>query len=402
MSSASQPQALHRIAIPEAWTSWSHRPATAPAFAIDDGALRITASSTVHYGAWRREIGGIVPGRTYGISVRLRTHGLARPAEQAVARLRWIVEDEGWLPDYLLPVGRDGDATTLAFTTQAPPGARGVVIDLALRQAANGTAWWDLVQFGEVSPPGKRIARLATVHHRPRDTAGPAASVASFVRLFDAVEPGAIDLVCLSEGITCVGTGLKYADVAETIPGPTTATLGALAKRLRTHICAGIYERVGAIMYNTAVLIGRDGALIGTYRKTHLPQNEADGGMTPGDTFPVYATDLGRIGMMICWDNQFPEPARHLGANGAEIICMPIWGGFELLTRARAQENHVHIVAASYDMRCMVVDPLGEVLTEATVAQPIAIAEVDLAQRHRQFWIGDFASTVWAERRGEL
>ncbi|MBA3846819.1 MAG: carbon-nitrogen hydrolase family protein, partial [Planctomycetes bacterium] len=113
-------------------------------------------------------------------------------------------------------------------------------------------------------------------------------------------------------------------------------------------------------------------------------------------------TDIGRIGMMICWDNHFPEPARRLADAGAEIICLPIWGGFELLTRARAQENHVHLISSSYDMRCMVVDPTGEVVGEADAQRPIAIAEIDLSKRHRQFWVGDFGSTVWAERRGDL
>ncbi|HYE08478.1 MAG TPA: carbon-nitrogen hydrolase family protein [Planctomycetota bacterium] len=402
MTSATLSPALSAIAIPASWTSWSHRPATAPAFAVDGAALRITAGDAGHYGAWRREISGLVSGRTYRLSVRRRTQGLDRPGEQAVARLRWIAEDDGWLPDYLLPTGEADAATTLALTIEAPPGTRGVIIDLSLRLTGGGTVWWDAIAFGEVPPPAPRLARIATVRHRPRDTAGPAASVASFVRLFDALQPGAIDLVCLPEGISVVGTGKTYADVAEAIPGPSTAALGSLAKRLRAHVCAGIYERVGERMYNTAVLIGRDGDLIGTYRKTHLPQNEADGGMTPGDSFPVYATDIGRIGMMVCWDNQFPEPARRLAANGAEIICMPIWGGFDLLTRARAQENHVHLISSSYDMRCMVVDPLGEVVGEADAQHPIAIAEVDLGKRRRQYWVGDFGGTVWAERRGDL
>jgi formylglycine-generating enzyme required for sulfatase activity len=83
-------------------------------------------------------------------------------------------------------------------------------------------------------------------------------------------------------------------------------------------------------------LFGRDGQLIGKYRKVCLPREEIDGGITPGTEYPVFDTDFGRIGMMICWDVSYPEVARELAARGAEMILMPIWGGNETLAKARA------------------------------------------------------------------
>jgi predicted amidohydrolase len=84
----------------------------------------------------------------------------------------------------------------------------------------------------------------------------------------------------------------------------------------------GIFEREGDAIYNTAALIGRKGELIGKYRKTHLPAVEA-WNETHGDGFPVFETDFGTVGMLICYDILFPEAARCLVLNGAEILFNP-------------------------------------------------------------------------------
>ena len=114
------------------------------------------------------------------------------------------------------------------------------------------------------------------------------------------------DIVCLPEGITVVNTGQKYMDVSEPVPGPSTRFLGKLAKKYNMYIIAGIYEREGVAVYNTAVLLDRSGVLAGKYRKVCLPREEIERGLTPGDSFPVFDTDFGRIGIMICWDVFFP------------------------------------------------------------------------------------------------
>src|SRR5262249_54934291 len=153
------------------------------------------------------------------------------------------------------------------------------------------------------------------------------ANLESFARLIDEAARQKADIACLPEGITVCGTGKSYADVAEPIPGPSTHFLGEYARRGRLYVVAGLYERDGHAIYNTSVLIGRDGQLVGKYRKVCLPREEIDGGITPGRDYPVFDTDFGRVGMMICWDVSYPEVARELAAQGAEVILMPIWGG---------------------------------------------------------------------------
>ena len=210
------------------------------------------------------------------------------------------------------------------------------------------------------------------------------------------------DIICMPEGITVVGTGKSYYEVGETLPGPTSKRLGKLAKELNSYIVAGIYESEGDVLYNTAILMGRDGTMVGKYRKTHLPREEWEAGITPGDEYPVFDTDFGKVGLIICWDVQFPEPSRAMARKGAEILLLPIWGGNETLAKARAIENHVFLVSSSYDMKTFVVDPEGKVLAEATKDQPVAMAEMHLDREIFQYWLGDMKARTWRERRPDI
>src|SRR5260370_39752315 len=92
---------------------------------------------------------------------------------------------------------------------------------------------------------------------------------------------GTTDVILFPEGITVVGTGKSYAEVAESIPGPTTASLAELARKRSSYVVAGIYEREGPAVYNTAVLLNRAGDVMGKYRKVYLPRQEIENGLTP-------------------------------------------------------------------------------------------------------------------------
>ena len=140
--------------------------------------------------------------------------------------------------------------------------------------------------------------------------------------------------------------------------------------------------------------------LAGKYRKVCLPRGEIQGGITPGDGFPVFDTDFGRIGMMICWDVTFPEPAQSLALKGAEIIMLPIWGGILNLAKARAIENQVFIVSSSYDkkeMKSAVFDLEGKMLADADEEEPVVVVEVDLNKRKLWPILGDFKSRIERE-----
>ena len=158
-------------------------------------------------------------------------------------------------------------------------------------------------------------------------------------------------------------------------------------------MAASIDEREGAVVYNTAVLLDRAGNLVGRYRKVHLPRSEMEQ-MAPGNEYPVFRTDFGTVGMMVCYDVFFPDPARALALQGAEIILLPIWGGNETLAAARAIENNVFLVASGYDHPTYITDPSGKRIAEAPKRGTAAIATVDLNKNYLYWGLWD-----WKNRR---
>lgn len=169
------------------------------------------------------------------------------------------------------------------------------------------------------------------------------------------------------------------------VPGAITAPIQEAVARLGVHVVFGTYERGGeqGVVYNAAVLVGPTGEVLDTYRKTHLFCGEArrDGGwVTPGDAAVVVRTELGSIGLIICFDGDYPELSRVAAIRGAEIICRPsallrsadLW---ELTNRARAYDNHVFVIGANatgtdpagviYFGNSMIVTPTGDVIARA-------------------------------------
>lgn len=120
----------------------------------------------------------------------------------------------------------------------------------------------------------------------------------------------------------------EYFDLAEKIPGPVTEILQKAAAENNIVIVASLFEQaMPGLYYNTAVIIDSDGSYLGKYRKNHIPQDpsfEEKFYFSPGDTgYPVWETKFGKIGVMVCWDQWYPETARLLALRGAEIIFAP-------------------------------------------------------------------------------
>lgn len=147
----------------------------------------------------------------------------------------------------------------------------------------------------------------------------------------EAAKQGA-QLVLLQELHTglyfCQREELQHFDLAETIPGPSTEKLSQLARELNVVIVSSLFEkRAAGVYHNTSVVIEKDGSIAGKYRKMHIPD---DPGyyekyyFTPGDIgFAPISTSVGRIGVLICWDQWFPEAARLMALAGAEILLYP-------------------------------------------------------------------------------
>ena len=342
----------------------------------------------------------------YRFDAYYRARGVVEESRAVLALLDW--RDQGGervgQPDYVYLIEEAGDGWKHVWAlAPAPEGATAVELQLLLGWSTGGTVWWDDVSLSEADPPKPRTVRLATIHHRPGGNQSAQANIEEFCAWVDRAASQKPDIICLPEGMTMVGTGLSYEQAAEPIPGPTSRRLGELAKKHHCYLVACYNEREGEGIYNTAILLDRGGNLVGKYRKLYLPREEVEGGVTPGETCPVLDTDFGKVGMMICWDVQYVEPAQRMALKGAEIIFLPIWGGNETLMKARAIENHVFLVSCGYDAPSWIVDPQGKVLAEASSKggdeNAIAVAEVDLNHRYAEPWLGDMRARFVKEHR---
>ncbi|MCK6555008.1 carbon-nitrogen hydrolase family protein [Candidatus Binatia bacterium] len=211
-------------------------------------------------------------------------------------------------------------------------------------------------------------------------------------------------LVVLPEVFSWRGPAAREAEHAETIPGPTTAWACRLAGRLRIHLAAGslLEANPAGRPFNTSVLVGPEGAIAGCYRKIHLFDVDLPGRVSvresdtrQGGDHPVTVpTELGAIGMSVCYDLRFPELYRRLSRAGAEIVLVPSAFTFptgaahwEVLVRARAIENQVYVIAPDQTGQSasgglnyghsMIVDPWGVVVARATDGEGLVLADVD-------------------------
>ncbi len=391
------------------WSAWSHRPDTSPRTFTDalynrgePASLAISGdSNAAAYGGWQRTIPAIVAGRWYRATAYYRAENIPAENWQAVSRLVWRQANgqRAGDADYLAWAQRDGQWTRLTIEAQAPPKTADLLWQFHLANAPQTTLYWDDLRLEEIPAPAARRVKISTVYRRPSNTKDP---VGDFLATVAAKVPADADLILLPEGITVVGTGKGYADVVETIPGPTTERLAKLARHRKAYVAAGLYEREGRVLYNTSVLLDRQGHLVGRYRKVYLPAAEVEGGLTPGNSYPVFRTDFGTVAMMICYDVMFPEPARAFASQGADLILLPIWGGNETLAKARAIENGIYLISSGYDYPSHIINPLGEILSQATQDGTVASATLDLERRYPLQYLGDVRTRRIKESRPDV
>ncbi len=215
----------------------------------------------------------------------------------------------------------------------------------------------------------------------------------------------------------CQSENASLCDLAETVPGPSTETFGALAKELGVVLVLSLFERrAPGIYHNTAVVIEKDGTIAGKYRKMHIPD---DPGyyekfyFTPGDLgFMPVETSVGKLGVLVCWDQWYPEAARIMALNGADILIYPTAIGgvatdplseqalqrdaWQLVQRGHAVANGLPVITVNrtgheddpsgctpgleFWGHSFATGPQGEILTRFGTEEEARVVSVDLGR----------------------
>ena len=226
-----------------------------------------------------------------------------------------------------------------------------------------------------------------------------------------------VQILCLQEIFNtpyfCPGQDPKWYASAESMPGATTDLMSEYAKKYNMVIIVPIYEKVqSGVLYNTAAVIDADGKMLGKYRKNHIPQTSGfyeKFFFKPGNLgYPTFQTAYAKIGVYICYDRHFPEGARALGLNGAEIVYNPSATVTGLSQYLWKLEQPAHAAANGYFMGCInrvghekpwnigkfygssyFVDPRGQIFAQASEDQDellVSEFDLDMIDEVRSIW----------------
>ncbi len=243
------------------------------------------------------------------------------------------------------------------------------------------------------------------------------AMIGKHIPYIEAAGKQGVQILCLQEIFTtpyfCPGQDDAWYAAAEPVPGPTVERMASYAKQYNMVLIVPVFEREQAgLLYNTAAIIDADGSYLGKYRKTHIPHTSGFWEkffFRPGNLgYPVFDTAYAKVGLYICYDRHFPEGARALGLNGAEIVYNPSATVAGLSQYLWKLEQPAHAVANGYFMGCInrvgqeqpwdlgqfygssyFVDPRGQIFATASEDQDellVAEFDLDLIEEVRSTW----------------
>ena len=413
---------------------WAPHPKVAPKTARRDDAFAIDSNGTrTCSGGWQWRYDGITPGRSYEIATDVMHEGIAVPRDALNCVAIWgapkvNAPNPGAIWDYLFPDRATLGRTRFARRLIAPAQATQLTVRATLRWTATGQTTWSLPRVAAPEPPSSALnpVRVSVVtgtnaERRNRAFRSVQENVEFYGQLCEAAcQRDRPSLIVLPETALQWGIPGHPVDLAVPAPGPATEAFAAIARRHHVRIGVTLYERDDDAIYNTIVLINGSGAIEGRYRKVHLAHGEDLSGVLPGDTFPVFPTEIGRIGCNICMDSMAPESARLAGLNGADLLLLPIMGDFRAdrwdlgpptfhedrwrtIMRAQALDNQFSLVVArNRSVGSCIVSRQGEFLAWNDGQQPFVTADIPRQDAFRSWNGSSFRDSAWLVRRPHL
>jgi predicted amidohydrolase len=375
------------------------------------------------YGGWELVYPAPRAGTWVRFRVRARWHGLERSYDSVNVALVWLNSRRqmvGWEP--VLPTEVGKQHVVYEGSAPAAEGAKWLAARLLMAVSSRGAIYFSAPELGRAAAPRPRRMRLgAGGGLLPPGKRTVRKNTEVYLGMCREAAQQSIDLLCLPEIMLSWGIQIAPADLpraAMRVPGNETAPFQEFAREHRMALCFSVLEKNAELVHNTAILIDKQGEIIGTYRKVHLAQpNEIWQGVTPGHEFPVFSLGNAKVAMNICMDSSALESVRVPARKGAEIVCLPIMGDhrastcwyerrhdfdverWRMIQCVRAMDNHVYmVVSRNSGYGTGIFSPRGEVLAMSG-GRRVVWADVDLEDLPRTGGGATFKGVCWYERR---
>lgn len=330
----------------------------------------------------------IFPGESYKISVPYEIHN--SDDKLAAYGLISLADRDGNVMRRLYLNRCAGERMEIVFKSNIETEC---TLELGMKRA--GSVFWYRPVMIKCNELPKREVCIAAVHIEVKCDCDYSMNVKRIGKAFDdAAEKGA-DIVVFAETIADRGTKLSIEEKFEEINNPYCAMMRKKAAQHKCYAVFTFHEKDGCgARHNTSLLVDRNGEIVGRYVKSHQALGEYEDGMIPGNEYPVFETDFGKIGMLICWDAYFPEPAKAMALKGAEILFVSTAGNPTHRHIARAMENGVYVAVACAAregecgiMPTKIISPTGRVIDDTNRDGECAIAQIDLNDNEYIYWL---------------
>ena len=414
---------------------WAPHPKAAPVTSTSADGYVVNANGTrTCSGGWQWRFDGITAGQTYDIVLEVKHQGLEVPRDALKCIAIWgTLSPSDRRPkalwDSLLPQTLEPDRIRFSRRVMAPDNASQLTIRATLRWTPSGRTLWQRPRVSVTQQPLKKRppVRVCVVTGLDSQRRGRRfQSLQDNIQFYGDLCKSACrqhqpQLIVLPEIALQWGVPGDSLDLAVPAPGPETEAFAAIAREHKVRIALGMLERDGDAVRNSVVLIGPNGAIDGRYRKVHLAAaGEDTSGILPGDGFPVFGTELGRIGCNICMDSSAAESSRMVGLNGADFLLLPIMGDhradrwsmgspvfnedrWRAIMRVHAIDNQlVMIVARNRGLGSCIINRKGDLLAWNDGSEEFITADVTLDDDYRIWQGGCFRDVNWLQRRPHL
>ncbi len=311
---------------------------------------------------------------------------------------QYDAQDKPLIREHCKYVSRDGEYLRFSDKLDSPEDAVRVEIELWIKgKDAFGT--WELPTLTEGEPTPERKVRVAPIQMKWANNykeldGNEEKQFDAYMYAVDKAGRRGSDIIVLCEGLYGRSVKLDRCEKARILTPKMMAALSEKAVEYNTYIVYNGAEEENGHCYNTSFLIDRKGKTVGKYRKTHITVREYEGGVTPGYELPVFDLDFGKVGLLTCYDQFFPETVRELVRGGAELICIPTAGDDSHCCMALAMYYGVYLAVSGMNNEnpygwgaTRVVDPLGRLLAHTDECLEAAYAEIDLSKKVRRAWM---------------